>query len=196
MIKLNYAEAKKDVFRNLKELPENLYYHNPGHTEDVGEVVERLARLENIPKIGLILLKTGALYHDTGFLEQYQKNEPIGARIAKESLPRYGYKKKQIESIANMIMATQLPQNPQTKLEGILCDADLDNFGRGDFFDMGALLRKELEEHGIKMSDKDWYEGTLKLLENHHYFTESARKLRQEKKQENIRKLKEKLGKI
>ncbi|GAH40408.1 unnamed protein product, partial [marine sediment metagenome] len=204
MKKLDYEGAKKHAFSILKtKLVRDLDYHNLDHTQDMVESAVRIyfqeiqnaveSTFSNCKELfpfeeSLLLLKTGAAYHDTGFSVRYKENEQAGAGIAKGSLARYGYKKKQIENIAEMIMATQLPQNPKTKLEEILCDADLDNFGRDDFFDKGKLIRKELEGQGIKMSDKDWYNGTLKLLENHSYFTESAKKLRQEKKEENIKK--------
>jgi len=205
MRKPNYEGAKRHAFSILKTKPvKDLNYHNLDHTQDVVESAERIffelikdTLTKEMPfKTELLLLKTGAAYHDTGFSKRYKENESFGAGLARGSLARYGYKKKQRESIGGMIMATQLPQNPKTLLEEILCDADLDNFGRDDFFDKGKLIRKELEGQGIEMSDRQWYEGTLKLLEDHKYFTESARKLRQEKKEENIKKLKEILEKI
>ncbi len=197
MRKPHYEEAKEYIFDLLDfGLKENLCYHNLNHTKDVIEVVEVLGWTEHVTDKDILLLKTAAAYHDTGFLVKYKGHEQTGAGIARGSLKRYGYKKKQIESIASMILATQLPQNPNTLLEEILCDADLDNFGREDFFDKGTLIRKELEGQGIKMSDKDWYEGTLKLLENHEYFTESAKELRQNKKADNLAELKKLVGEI
>jgi uncharacterized protein len=207
MRKPNYEGAKRNAFSILKtKLVKDLDYHNSDHTQDVIESAERIfselikevrGLTKKMPfETELLLLKTAAAYHDTGFSVKYKENEQAGAGLAKGSLARYGYNKKQIEDIAGMIMATQLPQNPKLLLEKILCDADLDNFGRDDFFEKGALIRKELEGQSIEMSDKKWYEGTLKLLENHNYFTEAAKRLRQEKKEENIRKLKEILEKI
>lgn len=189
--KLDYKAAERNVFNILGGLNKNLCYHNIDHTKDVIKSVEMLSSLEDVSEEELLLLKAGALYHDTGFLIRYKENEQIGAGIARGALGRYGYSNKQIENIAEMIMATKLPQNPKTFLGGILCDADVDNFGREDFFEKGTLMRKELEGQNIKMSDKQWYENTLKLLENHEYFTDSAKELRQEKKEDNIRKIKE-----
>ena len=192
MKKQDYKGAEKHVFTMLeKGLNKNLHYHNLPHTKDVIEVFDKLAESEAISEEEYSEGKAAALCHDTGFLIRYKENEQIGAGIARGALGRYGYSNKQIENIAEMIMATKLPQNPKTFLGGILCDADVDNFGREDFFEKGILMRKELEGQNIKMSDKQWYENTLKLLENHKYFTDSAKKLRQEKKEDNIRKIKE-----
>ena len=105
-------------------------------------------------------------------------------------LPNYGYNKWQIEIISGIIMATKLPQNPKTKLQEIMCDADLDNLGREDFFVKTESLRLELEKHGIKKTPLEWAKDTVKFLESHTYFTDAAKKLRQKGKENNIRKLK------
>ncbi len=89
-----------------------------------------------------ILLLTAAILHDTDYIEQYDKNEPIGARIAGKLLPKYGYFKEEIETVKDLILTTQMPQKPQNHLQHIICDADLGNLGREDFFDKGEALRK------------------------------------------------------
>ncbi len=195
MGKRHYEEAKKSVSKMLTYgLSRNLHYHNLYHTEDVIRGVEKLANSEKVSEEELLLLKTAALYHDTGFLIRYNKNEEAGVGIARGSLKKYGYGKRQIEEIAEMIMATEMPQNPETKLQKIICDADLDNLGREDFYIRGELLRLELEKQGVKKSPKEWYEFTIKFLEDHHYFTESAKALRQEGKEQHIKEVKELLG--
>ena len=74
MNKANYSLAEKYVFSRLeRELPATLYFHGPSHTREVLKTAERLADLESVSVEELFLLKTGALYHDIGFLEQYQK---------------------------------------------------------------------------------------------------------------------------
>ena len=55
---------------------------------------------------------------------------------------------------------------------------------------------KKLESMGIKKDDKAWYEGVLKLLENHSYHTSAAKELRDDKKKENIEKLKQIIASI
>ena len=49
--------------------------------------------------------------------------------MAKEELPKFGLSEKDIELICGMIMATKIPQNPKTKLEKIIADADLEYLG-------------------------------------------------------------------
>ncbi|MFQ5794485.1 MAG: HD domain-containing protein [Candidatus Bipolaricaulia bacterium] len=173
------------------ELPKNLYYHDKQHTIDVYTSAKQYAQLEKIPSHETMLLLAAALFHDTGFVKQYDNNEPIGAEIARETLSQYdGYSQQDVDTIAGMILATQMPQNPQIHLQRILCDADLDYLGHDDFFEKGALLRKEHKIcKGIEYSDEEWNKLQLKFLEEHQYFTNSARKLRDEGKSINIKKL-------
>jgi len=195
MAEINYNDVAEYVLRRLdKELPPNLYYHGSWHTRDVLEAVEMLAKLEGVDGEELILLKSGALFHDIGFLEQYKDNESIGVRIAKETLPNFGYNREQIEVITGIILATRLPQSPTTKLEELICDADLDNLGREDFYIKTEQLRRELAEYGTLKSPRKWYESLILFLEQHKYFTKSARKLRQEGKEKHLKEIKELLG--
>lgn len=197
MRKPHYERAENYIFTMLEQgLDKNLFYHNLNHTNEVINAIERLSKLEEVSGEELLLLKTAALYHDTGFLIRYKENESVGAGLARGSLKRYGYKKTQIEKIAEIIMATQMPQNPKTNLDEIMCDADLDNFGREDFFIKTELLRLELAKQNIEISPRNWYKNTLKLLEGHNYFTDSAKKLRKKGKEKHIQEIKELLGGI
>ena len=74
-----------------------------------------------------------------------------------------------------------------------MCDADLDYLGRDDFHAIADLLRRELREHGKLKTDKAWDEIQIKFLEQHTYFTDSAIKLRQDKKTHHIQEIKDKL---
>ena len=61
--------CQKMIDRLQKELNPGLLYHNVGHTLDVMENAESIARDEGLkPGHELELLKLGAAYHDSGFL--------------------------------------------------------------------------------------------------------------------------------
>ena len=46
-------------------------------------------------------------------------------------------------------MATEIPQNPKTHLEMIMCDADLDYLGRYDFETISNNLYTEFLDFGF-----------------------------------------------
>ena len=183
------------------ELPDGIKYHDADHTlhpsRGVVAVANRIAISENISEHDRELLIAAAYFHDTGYIREYDKNEPIAARMAGRILKLIGYKPDEIDRIQKMILATDLALEPNTLIEKILCDADLDHLGRDDFFELDARLREGRRIRGLDVrDDMKWYSGTLKIITNHKFYTESQIKLREDKKQENIKALLKKLNNI
>lgn len=192
---INYYKAERHIMKVLERgLSPKLHYHSIAHTKDVVRAVERYALLEGVTDEGLFLLKSAATYHDAGFVENYEKNEPIGARMAEEILPKYGYSEQHIAQIKELIFVTQIPHQPKNHLEEIICDADLDYLGRDDFHEIADKLRRELKEHGKIDSDRKWDEMQVAFLNMHKYFTPTAIASRQEKKQQNLKEVMERLA--
>jgi predicted metal-dependent HD superfamily phosphohydrolase len=192
---IKYYKTEHHVMGILeKNLAPSLYYHSINHTKDVVKSVERIALLEGVTDEGLFLLKTAAIFHDAGFIEQYDHNEAIGARMAQEILPKYGYTEQHVKTILELIHVTQIPHKPINKLQEIICDADLDYLGRSDFETIADKLREELTEMGKIKSRKEWDEIQVKFLKQHQYFTSTAIGLRQKKKQENLEIVMERLA--
>ena len=95
-------------------------------------------------------------------------------------------------------MSTKMPPKPQNLLEQIICDADLDYLGRTDFIPVSNMLYKELHEHGKIGALHDWNMMQIKFIEQHQYFTNTARQLRNVNKNNqlaNIRKWMEEIEK-
>jgi len=184
---IKYYKTERHVLNILqKNLSAKLYYHSINHTKDVVKAVERIALLEGVTDEGLFLLKTAAILHDAGFIELYEHNERIGARMATEILPKYGYTEQHIKTIVELIHVTEIPHKPINKLQEIICDADLDYLGREDFEEIADRLRQELREMKKIDSDKAWDLLQMKFLNQHHYFTKTAIETRQRKKEENM----------
>ena len=184
---MNFEAARKFILNKLKkELDQDLFYHSYSHTLDVFASTQEIAEQEGIDGEEFTLLKTAALYHDSGFLTTYQEHEKVGCELVRQVLPNFDYTSDQIERICGMIMATKVPQNPQNHLEKIICDADLYYLGRDDFFPVGRNLFREFLHHGVVQSEESWNELQIKFLSNHHYFTETAQRLRAPRKAEHL----------
>jgi class 3 adenylate cyclase/ligand-binding sensor domain-containing protein/predicted metal-dependent HD superfamily phosphohydrolase len=184
---IKYYSVEAEVLRMLEEqLPKNLYYHSVDHTRMVINAVEHLALCEGVRDEGLFLLKTAALFHDLGFTQQYEHNESIGVKLAQKILPDFGYSDLHIQTVSELIFATEVPHKPVNKLQEILCDADLGYLGTDDFEITSQKLKQELIEKGKIMSDKHWDEVQVPFLENHRYFTPTAIASRGPKKEENL----------
>jgi class 3 adenylate cyclase len=173
-----------------KELPKYLFYHNVKHTIDVVSQVELIGIGEGISEDEMLLIKTAGLFHDTGHIIGYDEHECHGTDIARQFLPLYGYSMEQIEKICTLIMATKLPPQPKTLLEKIICDADLDYLGRSDFIPVSNTLYEELKYQNKIGSINDWNKLQVKFISNHYYFTDTANKFREIKKQMQIERIK------
>ena len=169
------------------ELSPKFLYHNLRHArDDVMVAVMRLARLSGVSLADKQLLEVAAAFHDIGVLVDRAEHEEAGCQIVETVLPAFSFSPAQIQTIAGMIRATRLPQSPKTQLEAILADADLDILGRSvDFWQLNKALRDELALFGESMSDKEWYGSQCQFFQDHTYFTDASRALRQKTKEQN-----------
>ncbi len=165
--------------RISKELPDKLLYHNIHHTEHVYRQVELLGQGEEISQEDLLLLRSAALLHDLGYIDTFDNHEIRSVEYAREILPLYRFKEEQIDTICDLILATKLPPRPTSLLEKIICDANLDHFGRADFLIQSDRLFQEYLLNNKIKNKKDWNLLQIKLLESHEFYTETARKLQE-----------------
>jgi uncharacterized protein len=185
---MNYLAAHTFVMETLQnKLPQHFYYHNLPHTADVMQAAESIGRKSNLGQSDLLLLRTAALFHDTGFIHDYKNHEMASIAFAKEHLPGFGYSHAAIEKIGEVILATKMPQQPKCQISEILCDADLDYLGRPDYFAVSHKLRLEWMYaliHDFPLLD--WYKNQYDFLRSHTYFTAVSRAIREPGKQNNM----------
>ena len=168
-------------------------YHCFEHTLDVYAAAENLSDLEKINPQQQELVLIAALFHDSGFIIGPNCHEQESCDIVEQYLPPYGYEIGELELIKGMIMATKLPQAPKNLLEEIIADADLDYLGRDDFFPISETLYHEFLIAGVVDNYDDWNKLQVSFFENHHYFTRSAKLIRDRKKAENLTLIKAKV---
>ena len=189
---MNFEGAKNFILNKLsRELDPRLAYHSLGHTLDVHQSAMRIAQLEDIPEYDTVLLRTAALFHDSGMLITYRGHEDASVNIIKDVLPGYNYAPEEIRRIENMIHTTKIPQSADEKLSMILCDADLDYLGRPDYFMISHQLKYEWDVLNINPTTLvQWYKMQISFLGDHQYFTRSARETRHEMKLSNLQQIK------
>jgi len=187
-----FTSIKQPILLRLeKELDPRLGYHNLSHTIDVVKQAEQIAKNEGVnDKHDLLLLKTAAAYHDSGFLFVYKGHEEKSCEIASEDLKNV-FSESDIKKICGMIMATKIPQSPNTLLEQIICDADLDYLGRKDFEPISSNLYKEFLTFKIIPEDCIWDHIQISFFKSHHYFTKTAIEKRNDIKLKHLAILKE-----
>ncbi|MGQ1788271.1 MULTISPECIES: adenylate/guanylate cyclase domain-containing protein [unclassified Saccharicrinis] len=187
---IRYNDLEDAVLGQMRmELSSALKYHNIKHTIDVCTQVEVLGRAEGLNNKELLLVKTAALFHDTGYMVNPMRHEVQSVRIAKEILPHYFYNKNEIDIICQLIMATESDAEPTKLMEKIIKDADLDYLGRADFIPLSEKLWEELCNYNGKISQKEWNMKQHAFLSKHVYYTNTAKKLRQVNKEIQMKKI-------
>ncbi|MCK9412349.1 MAG: YitT family protein [Prolixibacteraceae bacterium] len=182
------------LMQKLKaKLPAYLTYHNVGHTLAVIEAAEHLALCEGIAGDDLVLLKTAALFHDAGYIHVFTGHEKRSCDLARIHLPDYGYTTEKVEKVCQIIMVTKLPSVPSDPLEKIMCDADLYYLGTEQYPIFAEKLFNEFKEAGIVKGRFDWLPKQVEFLSAHRYYTQTAIREREARKQKNLENLKSKL---
>ena len=187
-----HSVEEKHILKRLEDdLPETLTYHGLHHTLYVLDASMKIAKEEKLNEGEIKLLRIAVLYHDSGFMLTYKNHEHEGCELIKKDLPAFGYTKQQIDIICGIIMATKIPQSPETLLEKIICDADLDYLGRDDFYSISKSLFCEMRFYANLKDEKEWNKIQKKFLEQHHYFTSYAKKNLEPKKQQHLKEISE-----
>nr|WP_319399714.1 adenylate/guanylate cyclase domain-containing protein [uncultured Carboxylicivirga sp.] len=192
---IQFMDLQEEVLDIMEQnLPTTLYYHNIKHTIDVITEVELIGWAENLSEEEILTLKLAGLFHDSGHTRSYKDHELHGTHIAREILGNYNYPEDLIEKVCDLIMSTQFPPAPKNLMEQVICDSDLDYLGRSDFIPVSNNLYRELKERDMIGTLDEWNQMQLKFITKHQYFTETARSLREVKKQKQIDRLEELLG--
>jgi predicted metal-dependent HD superfamily phosphohydrolase len=195
---MNYQELSKKVQDHVQALfhsqkDKTFFYHNLAHTQGVVKAASQIANHYQLNEKDFFIVTTAAWFHDAGYFEDSKNHEAKGVEIASKFLRSQRVDEEIVLSIDDCILATRMPYNPKTKLEEIVCDADLFHLGTDDFPENNKLMRKEMEARkGVSISKDEWRKGTIRLFEMHHYFTDYCQLLLNDKKKETLDKLKNK----
>ncbi|GAC1424415.1 MAG: hypothetical protein NVS1B13_03050 [Flavisolibacter sp.] len=183
----DYQKAYSHLFSQLEHnLDGALFYHDAVHTRFVVQAAQLLAEGEGIAGDEKLLLVTAALFHDAGFLRSYKNHEEESCTLAQEILPGCGYSTSQIQRVCALILATKMPHRPQDHLHQIICDADLAYLGTDEYFPRAEKLYLEYRKQKLVKSRKEWQEKQVLFLSAHRFYTESAQRQYENKKQQHL----------
>ncbi len=186
----NNDAAKRFVIKMLEEkIPPLYHYHNIEHTLYVARQAAHIGKMEKCSSQQMDILVAAALWHDTGFIHIYDGHELESCRLAREQLPQFGFLTKEIETVCGIIMATRYPQQPYTKLECIVADADLEYLGTENAVAFAQKLYEELKQTGMLKNEEEWNRKQLVFLQTHRYHTAWCKKHREPAKQQYLKTL-------
>ncbi len=169
------------------ELSGNLFFHNVKHSIHVYTMVELLGRAERVTKEDMLLLRTAALMHDTGYMMSYENHDKASCDLVMEILPKYKYSEDQIKKICQLILANKDPFHPKSKLEAIMFDANYNYLSRVDFRDVAIRIWREVHAYEKDVTFGSWKEEMISLIDQFEYHTLTAQKLRDVEKEDQIR---------
>jgi class 3 adenylate cyclase len=173
----------------LPDLPDSLHFHKLEFARKVYNQSFLLCRAEEIDQDERLLVRTAALMLYTGLTQSFNNFENRSSVICREILPGFKYSESQIDQICNLILATKMPFNPNTRLEKILIDARMEYIGRPDFTAQLKLLYQELLEAGMKINGQQFKNQQLELLYNFEFFTVAGQRLREVSVEDQMAKL-------
>ncbi|MGB8704981.1 MAG: HD domain-containing protein [Gillisia sp.] len=169
-----------------------LPFHSIQHTQDVFKYVKTIANYEEVYGQDLEPILIAALFHDTGMAETYVNHEEQSVVYALEYLKKEDYPENKTKIVTDCILATKLPQDPHSKAEKIICDADLYHLGTEDYIFRNERLRVEWEQFFEKeYSDEEWYAINVEFLENQQFHTWFGKTVLKNRKDINCKMLKE-----
>ncbi len=196
MISNTVLKAKEYVSKLISPLKEKWYeFHNLDHTLSVYKRASYLAIQEWLDEEMQEIVQLAALFHDTWFVKQYDNNEPIWAEIAEKWLKEQNYPEDKIDIIKQTILAT-IPDDkePESILQKIIKDADLDNLWNKSFTRCNLKLKQELESiKWLDISVNERLKNTYNFISWLKFHTQTQIKERQKTFEENKKVLKNKI---
>ncbi|MBL1212597.1 MAG: hypothetical protein HND52_04445 [Ignavibacteriae bacterium] len=172
-----------------KSPPENIY-HDLNHTVKVVEASKIIGEASNLSESEMEIALVAAWFHDVGYFNKIEEHEKESIRYAEEFLNQVEVDADFKEKVSSCILATKMPQNPKSKIEEVVCDADLHHLGDEDFFKKNELLRTEVEQkNGEFFSNRKWVKNNISFFLNHTFYTNYARKNFEEQKNRHLTKL-------
>ena len=191
MNKIDFAlleEAGNYVSKLIKEkLPESIEFHTIEHAKCVVDNAVFIGENSGLTKDEINIVKLCAWFHDTGYILKTEGHEAESAKIAGEFLTSKGVDEEIISQVKNSILATRVPQQPETLISKVLCDADLMHLSEDNYFERIEKMREEwVNISKKKISKRKFHSKSVKFFQTHEFHTDFAKKELQPKKAKNL----------
>jgi predicted metal-dependent HD superfamily phosphohydrolase len=198
---MDYHKIDKRIEEYVRGLFEQMHspslvFHNLIHTENVVKRTKEIAGHYNLSEKEMLILYAAAWFHDTGYLfTEPGKHEEMSCDIMKKFMKDFVTDEDVIKEIEGCIMSTKAPRNPKNLLQEIICDADTYHLGTKDFKEMNKKAMEEARLRDNSITKQEFRKGTIKMLEEHVFYTNYCKELLNDRKNKNLQKLKAKAEK-
>lgn len=175
----------------------NFVYHDLAHTASVIHAADVLAADAELPDDERALLIIAAAFHDSGYYDDANNHENLGATYAAEYLIAHNAPVKAVGRVVHLIQSTAIHTRPVTPLQRLLRDADLHYLGMDGFLDNAERLRREWElTKNLTYSEKAWMAQNVRFMEAHRFHSPYAEERYGTKKARNLDALKAHLAQM
>lgn len=185
----NLVEAVKNymILFLSENLPDDLYFHNIGHTYDVVDAVCEIGLQAGLSEEEMHIVQVSAWFHDCGYANTYIGHEDESKKLAKLFLDNFGCEKDFTEAVLKCIESTKYPPKPNSLLEKVMCDADMYHLARANYSKYDKAIRREFEIYlGLVYTDEEWQAKNCNFLIHHQYYTDYGQKILSKFKDVNI----------
>ncbi len=190
------AQTRQFVESILAPLPPEYAYHNHQHTQAVIRAATTIGQGSGLTDTELETVLLAAWMHDLGYASIGQKGHEVQSAVeAREFLEKKGIPEERIRLVEGCILATRVPQEPQNRLEEVICDADMYHLASVDGLDRSEDLRREFSNFSGEIGPAKWWQINVDFYSQHHYFTNYARRHYGVGKQQNLEEVKRRLAK-
>jgi predicted metal-dependent HD superfamily phosphohydrolase len=172
-----------------KHISPEYVFHDLEHTVQTVAAARTIGEGFQLDDRDMLFLILATWFHDTGYSEGPKEHEERSCNNADHFL-RGKISEKDLQTVLSLIRVTKVPQQPQTVLEQIICDADLSHLGMETYWDRTGKYRQELIlARKTVMSEQDWVDFELNFMLNHNYHTAVANELFNKRKAKHIQQL-------
>ncbi len=184
------AETEAYIQEFFKQnVPDKYVFHDYEHTAQCVAAAESIANGHQIGEPDQTLLLLATWLHDTGYGEGPENHEERSCQIATQYL-QGKISASELATVHGCIRASKVPQQPQNRLEQILCDADLSHLGLESYWERNSKFRHELAMTQGKIFDEaEWLDFELNFMLGHDYHTVVAQEMFNKRKAKHITQL-------
>ena len=162
-------------------------FHNYNRTISIVRNCDALGVSMNLGGQELKLAHLSAWFAELGFSEDHRNYQGKSVKLAREFFRTKKLDDGIFEKLEECILSTRVPQQPVSVISQLICDATMYHLAEKDSLQLADALRNEVAAVAqIEYSDEEWINEYIKMINNHFYFTRTARELFQKRKEKTL----------
>ena len=162
-------------------------FHNYNRTVNIVRNCDALGVSMNLGGQELKLAHLAAWFTELGYSEDHRNYQSKSVKLAREFFRSKKLDDGIFEKLEECILSTRVPQQPVSVISQLICDATMYHLTEKDSLQQADALRAEYAAVAqIEYTDEEWINDYIKMINNHFYFTRSARDIFQKRKEKTL----------